>query len=208
MGHGVLGFAIVAAILVLTPGPDFAVVLPNALRSRRAGAATAVGTASGLAVHAVAAALGLSLLLKGSAEAFTAVKVAGALVLCVLGVRALRASRRRPESTEPKRVSAPPLPAMRAYRQGFFVNVLNPKAPVIYLSVMPQFLDPHLPANPQLALMSAILVALALIWYLVLTLLVQYAREPILRVRHWIDRVTGTVLILLGIRLAFERQPA
>jgi threonine/homoserine/homoserine lactone efflux protein len=206
MKHGLLGFAAVAALLVVTPGPDFAVVLPNALRSRRSGAATAFGTASGLALHALAAALGLSVILASSATAFTVVKVAGAAFLCFLGVRALYLSRRGHGHDLSEAPPEKPRSAYQCYRQGFLTNVLNPKAPVIYLSILPQFLVPGQDHGVQLALMSGTLVAIALTWYLLLTLLVQPLRQPIVRFRHWIDRVTGTILIVLGIRLAFERR--
>jgi threonine/homoserine/homoserine lactone efflux protein len=207
VGHGLLGFAVVAALLVLAPGPDFAVVLPSALRSRRAGVATASGTATGLAVHAVIAALGLSVLLQSSALAFTVVKLAGAVFLGVLGVRAVAASRRRaPGPGRPVAVDSPPS-VRKAYLRGLLVNILNPKAPIIYLSVMPQFLDAGQPVTTQLAIMSTTLVTLALTWYVLLSLLVQPFKKAILRVRHWIDRVSGTALIVLGVRLALAQRP-
>ncbi len=229
MGHGLLAFTVVALVLVVTPGPDFAVVLPHALESRRAGIATACGTASGLALHAAVAAVGLSAVVLASAEVFTAVKLVGAVFLAVLGVRALWGSRRaarlgRPPaaSTSPRTrtgerggdsdsggwdATTRPLTTRRAYGRGFGVNILNPKVPIIYLSVMPQFLDPRTATTPQLLLMAAVLVGLALGWYLLLTVLVQPVKHVVVRFRHWIDRVTGTVLIGLGIRLALEHRP-
>ena len=86
MGHGLLGFALVALVLVLTPGPDFAIVVPNALRSRRAGVATALGTATGLAIHALIAALGLSAIVLASDAAFSVVKYVGVAFLVLLGI--------------------------------------------------------------------------------------------------------------------------
>ncbi len=217
MGHGLLAFTVVALVLVVTPGPDFAVVLPHALESRRAGIATACGTASGLALHAAVAAVGLSAVVLASAEVFTAVKLVGAVFLAVLGVRALWGSRRtarlgRSPSTSLQAGTSEgavtrPLTTRRAYGRGFGVNILNPKVPIIYLSVMPQFLDPQAAATPQLLLMAAVLVGLALGWYLLLTMLVQPVKHVVVRFRHWIDRVTGTVLIGLGIRLALEHRP-
>ena len=102
----------------------------------------------------------------------------------------------------------PPLRAFTGYRQGFLVNVLNPKAPLIYLSVMPQFIDSGADAFQQLVAMSVLLVSIALVWYLLLTTLVGVLRLTIERFGHWIDRVTGAVLIALGLRLALEARPA
>lgn len=109
-----------------------------------------------------------------------------------------------PPSTTPSR----PLPLWHAYRQGLMVNVLNPRAPLIYLSIMPQFLQPHVSTAAQLLAMSAILVGIALTWYILLTFLVRVLRPVIQRFRAWIDRFTGAILIILGLRVALESQPA
>ncbi|MEO9199593.1 MAG: LysE family translocator, partial [Antricoccus sp.] len=167
MKSALFAFSLVALLLVVTPGPDFAVVVPNALRGRRTGIATAFGTASGLAVHAAIAAAGLSAIILASDLAFSIIKYLGAAFLILLGIRALWKSRRshdkrEPSTTKPTR----PLSVGGAYRQGLMVNVLNPKASLIYLSIMPQFLQPNVSTTHQLLAMSAILVALALTWYL------------------------------------------
>lgn len=208
MEAGLLGFSAVALVLVLVPGPDFAVVVPNALRGRWAGIATAFGTASGLAVHAGIAAAGLSAIVLASDLAFSAVKYLGAAFLVFLGLRSLWKSRgSHPEQEVPAVERSRALTRRGAYRQGLLVNVLNPKAPLIYLSIMPQFLQPNLSSTGQLAAMSAILVGLALTWYVVLTLLVSVMRPIIEQFRVWIDRVTGVILIVLGVRVALESGP-
>ena len=141
--------------------------------------------------------------------AFSIMKYAGAAFLAYLGVRALWKSRRANVVREP--VAGPmlaPLSSQKAYRQGLLVNVLNPKAPLIYLSVMPQFLRPEQPVALQLLAMSAILVGCALGWYVILTLLVTRLRPVIVRLGTLIDRVTGVVLIGLGLRVALETRPA
>lgn len=207
MVGSLLAFSAVALVLVITPGPDFATVVPNAVRGR--GVATSLGTASGLAVHAGIAVAGLSSVILASDIAFSIVKYAGAAFLVYLGVRALWKSRTTGvKSTPSVGATHGPLTSGRAYQQGFFVNVLNPKAPLIYLSIMPQFLVTELSATVQLLAMSAVLVSLALGWYLILTLLVTHLRSVIERFRVWIDRTTGVVLIALGVRVALETRPA
>lgn len=203
-----LTFSGLALLLVAAPGPDFAVVVPNALRGRRAGVATAFGTASGLAVHAGVAAAGLSAIVLASDVAFSIVKYLGAAFLVVLGIRALWRSRGSGDTTDPSTTEPlQPLPVWRAYRQGLMVNILNPKAPLIYLSVMPQFLQPDVSTTVQLLTMSAVLVGIALTWYISLTFLVTVLRPVIQRHRGWIDRCTGAVLITLGVRVALESRP-
>lgn len=85
-----LAFAGVAAVIVVLPGPDTALVLQNGLaHGRRAAVETALGVNAGLLVWAVAGALGIAALLRASAPAFTALKLAGAAYLVWLGLRAL-----------------------------------------------------------------------------------------------------------------------
>lgn len=92
-----LGFLAVATVVVVTPGPDMALVARNTLAGgRRTGLVTSLGTCSGLLVHSVAAALGLSAILLASARAFTLVKLAGAAYLVVLGARAILTAGRGP----------------------------------------------------------------------------------------------------------------
>lgn len=210
MSASLLAFSLVALILVITPGPDFATVVPNALRGR--GVSTSFGTASGLAVHAGIAVAGLSSIVLASDVAFSIVKYAGAAFLIYLGVKAIykssRSSSHKPVQPENPRPAGLPLTAGHAYRQGFLVNVLNPKAPLIYLSIMPQFMVTGVSTTTQLLLKSLVLVGLALTWYFVLTALVTTLRPLINRASRWIDRVTGAVLIALGIRVALEVRPA
>jgi len=202
-------FVAVAAVLVLTPGPDFAVVVRNALRGRRLGVATSAGTISGLLVHTVAAALGLSAVLAASALAFTLLKVAGAVYLCWLGVRALLSAGSHGASHQDLSQLATPLPARLAFRHGLLTNVLNPKAPLIFLSVLPQFIPRGVAVLPRTLLLSMILVGLAAVWYLSVAALVASVQPVLSRpaVRRRLDRVTGVVLISLGVRLALERRP-
>jgi threonine/homoserine/homoserine lactone efflux protein len=205
MGSSLLAFSLVAVILVLTPGPDFAVVVPNALRGR--GIATTLGTVSGLTIHAAIAAAGLSVVILASDLAFSIVKYLGAAFLLFLGLRTLWQSRgAKADGAQAASQGSDDLPRWRAFPQGLLVNVLNPKAPLIYLSVMPQFLDPNLPAHAQLVAMSGLLVAIAAVWYLTLTALINKLRPILRRFSTWIERATGAVLILLGVGTALQTR--
>lgn len=172
--------------------------------------ATSAGTVSGLLVHATAAALGLSAVLAASALAFTIVKLVGGAYLCWLGLRALLSSPSRSDREPPRARSTPKsLPAGLAYRHGLLTNVLNPKAPLIFLSVLPQFIPRGAAVLPRTLLYSGILVALAALWFFVLACLVARLQPVFSRaaVRRGLCRLTGVVLITLGIRLALERRP-
>ncbi|MHB1172639.1 MAG: LysE family translocator, partial [Lacisediminihabitans sp.] len=205
-----LGFVAIAVILVITPGPDFAVVLRSAFRGRRYGVMTSLGTAAGLTIHSLAAALGLSALLLASAELFTFVKIAGALFLTYLGVKALLGARKTKHTrTESTALPAGALPTpWIAFRQGLTINVLNPKAPLIFLSIMPSFITRGQPVLAQTLVMSATLVLIALVWYALLSLTVDRFKSIVDRSKRRIDQISGVVFIGLGIRHALEQHPA
>jgi threonine/homoserine/homoserine lactone efflux protein len=201
------GFFAVAAIVVVTPGPDMALVMRNTIAGgRSAGLVTSLGTCSGLLVHATAAALGLSAILLASSRAFTVVKLAGAAYLVGLGLVALLRSRAaEPEtpSSASRRISA-----WTAYRQGVLTNVLNPKVAVFFLSLLPQFVEPGEGSTVRLLLLASLFIALGLAWLTTYTLALD-ALGGVLsraRVRRAIERLTGAVLVALGVRLAFARR--
>jgi len=162
----------------------------------------AVGTATGLCVHATLAAVGLSAVVMRSAEAFMVVKLIGALYLIWLGITTFRSGRRVPEATTaPARL---PWAGHGGYLQGFLGNVLNPKAAAVYLTLVPQFLDPHGAVAGQVAVLAAAHAAVAVTWLTVWTFVVAAARHAISS--RWfkaaINRVSGMVLVALGVRTA------
>lgn len=142
----VLAFTVLAALMTMSPGADTLLVVRNALRGgRRDGLATALGICSGLYVHALLSALGVSMVLMHSATAFTALKFAGAAYLVWLGLQSLRSAGR--DLPQAANASAPleRVPARRSFREGFLTNLLNPKVIVFYLALLPQFIDADAP---------------------------------------------------------------
>ena len=138
-GH-LLGFALTAFVLIIVPGPSVLFVVGRALAfGRRPAVLTAVGNAVGVFGQVVVIALGLGTLLAHSIVVFDAVKLAGALYLVVLGVQAIRSSRRLASLAG----EAPGArPAGRTLREGFVVGITNPKATVLFAAIAPQFVDP------------------------------------------------------------------
>ncbi len=194
----------VLALLTISPGADMALVAKVTLdRGRRAALWASLGICSGTLVHATASALGLSLILATSAEAFTAVKLVGAAYLAYLGLRSLRASfRHEPAVTTVSRRTTTP------FLQGLLTNVLNPKVAVFYLTFLPQFIDPAGNVLAQSLAFALAHSAMGIAWlsayaYVLASLSAFFARRG---VRAWLERVTGAVLVGLGVRLAFERR--
>lgn len=203
-GYGT--FLLFAAVLVLVPGPDFAVVVRNTLAGGRArGAWSAFGVACAAAVQGSAAAAGLGALVLRVEPVFQAIRWAGIGYLAFLAVQALRSA---------VRGQYPPLdagPVTRAaawagWRQGFLSNITNPKVLVFYLAVLPQFLSPG--AGLGLLLGYALShAALGAVYLTGLVLLLTRARRLLARrrVRRALDATTGLALLGFGARLATDR---
>lgn len=207
------------AVLVITllPGPDFAIVVKTALLSgRRQALACALGINCGVAVHTIAAILGISAVIAGSAELFAVLKWAGAAYLFYLGLRSLLASLRHEshEDGTPIEAAAAALQNAKAetpaaaFRSGLFCNLLNPKVVLFVLTFCPQFMDAALPAGPQLALMGVTWAFLGLAWLAVLVVMMDRIRPIFGRpaFQRWLNRTMGVILILFGLRLAAARS--
>lgn len=195
----------VLVLLTISPGADMALVARVTIaRGRRAAFLTTLGICSGLLVHAAASALGLSVILATSAEAFTVVKLAGAVYLAYLGIRSVGDSFRHERPVVGARVAN----ARTSFAQGVLNNVLNPKVAVFYLTFLPQFIDPAGNVLAQSLLFAAAHAVMGIAWlsayaYVLARMSALFARQG---VRQWLERVTGAVLIALGVRLAFERR--
>ena len=197
-------FVAVATIIVVVPGPDMALVARNTLAGgRSAGLRTATGTLLGLAVHAGAALVGLSVVIAASATAFNVVKLVGASYLVWLGLNTLWASRNRVPLDQAPQPSLSRV-ANAHLLQGVLTNVLNPKLAVFFLSFLPQFVDGSMPATPQILLLASTFIAMGAIWLVMYVVAIDQLSGVLTRpaVKRWLDRVIGTTLVALGIRLA------
>lgn len=197
-------------LVTLVPGPDMALVMRQVFLGGTALAQrTILGNMSGIVVHATALAIGLSALLVASAEAYTAVKVAGGVYLIYLGLQTLRAARTAVVVEVDTGAASRPIPSMRtAYLQGFISTILNPKPALLFLTYLPQFVDATRPVLPQIAFLAAVHILVGLAWMTTYAHLVHRAHRTLTRpdIRRWIESVTGVVLVSLGLRVALERR--
>jgi threonine/homoserine/homoserine lactone efflux protein len=202
-----LGFVVLAAVVIVTPGPDTALTIRNALRSgRRGGMMTGAGVATGQAGWAVATSVGLATLLQLFRPAYIAIQLAGAAYLIYLGGHSLwmsrRASTTHHQSVQPTRRRF----ASNPYTQGLLSNLGNPKMAVFFLSLLPQFV----PSGPQtfLPLLSLGLTFAAMTWIWLTAYSIVVAKVGDLlrrqRVRRALDALTGAALVVLGIRVVTE----
>jgi threonine/homoserine/homoserine lactone efflux protein len=200
-----LPFLVGSVLVTVIPGADMALITRQVLvGGPRLAQKTIFGNLTGVLVHGIALAAGLSALLVASATAYTAVKLAGAAYLVYLGVQALLASRRPPAEAPPAAIAAP----RRAYMQGLISTVLNPKPALFFLTFVPQFVDRDGAVLPQTLTLAGIHVIVGLIWLSIYARLVDRARGVLTapRTKAWLERTTGAVLIALGLRVAVERR--
>src|SRR3954454_17227040 len=201
MAGTLVSFLGVAVLVSLVPGPATALVVRSAaVHGRREAFQTVLGNSTGILCWALASVLGISALVAASEAAFLALRVAGAIVLIWLCVRALLGNKGEP-GVEAR-------PARTAYGQGLLTSAANPKLAVFFIALFPQFVPDGAPVLPSALLMVATIVSFDLAWYSALAYLVARARRAFVE-GPWLARVqrlTGAVLVGLGVRLAFERR--
>jgi RhtB (resistance to homoserine/threonine) family protein len=208
VGAHLLVFIGVAALVIVIPGPDTAVVTKNVLvHGRRAAFGTSMGVSAGLSVWTLAAAIGVASVVRASAVAFTVLKLVGSLYLVWLGLQALRAAR-HPDSGARRTANKPAMGALGGFRQGFLSDLANPKIGIFFTSLLPQFVDPGHPVLLPFLALGGVFVLMTVLWLSAYCLVAARAAATLQRprVKAAMDRFTGVVLIALGLRLAIEHR--
>jgi threonine/homoserine/homoserine lactone efflux protein len=197
-------FALAALALLLTPGPAVLYIVARSLeQGRLAGLVSVCGITTGTLVHVMAAALGLSALLASSALAFAMVKYAGTAYLVYIGVRRILDRTPAPAA----HLDLPRRSVGRLYRDGFVVNLLNPKTALFFLAFLPQFVDPSRGAVAfQIAFLGLLFAVMGFTSDGLYAVAAGAAGRWIKRkasVLRWERYVTGGVFIGLGVSAAF-----
>jgi threonine/homoserine/homoserine lactone efflux protein len=152
-------FIAASFVLAITPGPGVIYIVTRSLaEGRRAGVASVLGVALGNFGNALAAAVGLGVLLAASTTAFLVVKYAGAAYLVYLGIRALL-----DQKTETASMKPPIMRSRQIFRDGFVVALLNPKTAIFFAAFLPQFMSPHASPMLQIVTLGTLFVAIAAI---------------------------------------------
>lgn len=199
------GFLLITGVHLLgaaSPGPDFVLVSQHTLKyGRRAGLWCSLGVALGLSVHIIYSILGLATVVANSVTLLWVIKLLGGCYLIYLGVQGLRAkSAKLAPLTARQKTQA--IAVKKSLSMGFACNVLNPKAPIYFIAVFTVVLSPDLPWY-QLAIYGVWMMILQWFWFAFVTSILSL---PILNKRfqaigHWIDRVFGAAMIVLGIKV-------
>jgi len=204
---GFLLFLAAASVIALSPGPGIFYVMARTLADGRAvGLASSLGTGIGGLAHVAAGAVGVSALMMASAEAFTCLKIAGAIYLVWLGIKTIR------DASAGVFVGARDANAWRALRDGIMVEAFNPKTAAFFLAFLPQFVDPALgPVWLQFLALGLVSVTLNTAVDVVVVLMAARARSLALARPPLLRRLrlgTGLAIAGLGLSLLFARRPA
>jgi threonine/homoserine/homoserine lactone efflux protein len=202
--RSLLEFLLIALVVTLTPGPATANVVRAAIRDgRRAALAATGGNSIAVLAWGALSAVGVSSLIVASQVAYLTLKITGALFLAYLGVRSVIHARRtaqgRPEASVRR--------ALDGWRGGLITGIANPKLAVFFIALFPQFLHRGDPVLPYSLAMAATVVGIDLIYFSFLTIVVERARVMVTpKVRAAMERISGTVMVGLGVRLALESK--
>jgi len=200
----------VFAVAAVAPGPDFAMVVrQSVVHGRRAGLLASLGIGTALLFHAGYTLAGLGLLVAHSLVAFTMLKWAGCAYLVYVGVRTWIAP--APAGTVPDGTGEgmPAVSDRRSFALGFLTNALNPKAVLFFLSLFGTVVSADTPLAVQ-GLYALSMAVLLICWFTVVTFFFtgRAVRDGLARFGRWFNRITGALLIGLGIRFALQRATA
>ena len=204
--HDLALFVLSGWLLNVTPGPDTLYIVGRSMtQGWRAGATAALGIGAGLCLHTLDAAAGVSALLMASATAFTIVKLLGAAYLVYIGLQLtlLRSGTGPLVPAGDQR----PVPLRRVFMQGLLTNAVNPKVALFFLAFLPQFVDAEAPNHfAALVFLGVVFNVNGTLWNFFTAWVASRAAGALERRRRlldWVNRVTGGLIMAVGVRLAF-----
>ena len=206
---GILTFISITLLIIIVPGPDFLIVMKNTIHSGKVnGAMSALGITSAHVIYSSLAVLGIIYILTSLYYIFLIIKILGACYLVYLGVQSIRTARQS-MNFNTTRIGIDDVSYFTSYRQGFISTILNPKALLYYVSVLPQFLSTGgIEVKSQVAILSIIVIIVILIWFLFCVFVFQYIKllfsQP--KIKAAFDYMVGIILIGLSIHLLLSKS--
>lgn len=198
---GLLTLTVVHFIATISPGPEFMLISKEALsHGRRAGLISLAGTLSGLSIHILYSAFGLATIISNSPDALLAIQLLGGSYLIYLSISGLRS---KPSSTGlDTAVKRRGMTDFQIFRAGFICDLLNPKAPIYYVSLFTFILSPDIPAV-HIAMYGLLIMAIHLMWFSIVVFLLSTpaVNKRFSKVSHWIDRILGGAMVAIGIKV-------
>ncbi|MFD2166798.1 LysE family translocator [Thalassotalea euphylliae] len=198
--QGLLLITTVHLLAAASPGPDFVLVSQQTLsRGKSAGLLVSFGIALGLAVHILYSSLGLAAVIASSESLLWGIKILGGLYLIYLGVSGLKA---KPQNASIHTEPAKEMSNWKTIVMGFFCNALNPKAPIYFVALFTMVLSPDMPVY-QLFVYGIWMMVLQFLWFSTVVFLLSSPKlnAKFERMGHWIDRVLGGAMVLMGLKV-------
>ncbi|OIP54240.1 MAG: homoserine lactone transporter [Fibrobacteres bacterium CG2_30_45_31] len=197
------GFIIAGLFLNIVPGVDTVYILTRSMtQGRRAGFYSVFGIITGALIHTTLAALGLSIILAKSIIAFNIIKTIGIAYLVYLGIKML-IEKNNLFDNNAQQIGKPDL--LKIYRQGLLTDLLNPKVALFFLSLLPQFINPHYTNGPiPFLILGLTFTTTGTIWCLFLAHSASYVTKTLRnneKIGKWMQKISGIVFIGLGISL-------
>lgn len=217
--HGFLLITSVHLLAAASPGPDFVLVSRETLtKGRRTGLICSLGITLGLSIHIIYSVLGLATIIAHSQPLLTAIKWLGGGYLIYLGWQGIGAKPKQPVELVDNQSANQTIDkhslttsqnesTIATLRRGFFCNVFNPKAPVYFVAIFTLVLSPDIPLW-QLAIYGVWMMVLQMAWFstVVMLLSIPAILRRFQRFEHWIDRILGSAMIVLGLNLIFRSR--
>lgn len=202
-----LTFMSIAAMMVIIPGADTMLLVRNTLSyGQKAGRYTILGMAAGLSFWTLIAILGLSVVIAKSVILFSTIKYLGAAYLIYLGIRSFFAKSAFSLKEIQAQADVPANSSSRhnkeSFMQALLSNVFNSKTVLVYITVMPQFIDLNGNVNQQLIVLASILSLLAVSWFLILVYVIDYAKKWMnnSKFQKVFQKSTGLILVSFGVK--------
>jgi RhtB (resistance to homoserine/threonine) family protein len=202
-----LTYISIAAMMVIIPGADTMLLVKNTLSyGPKAGRYTVLGMAMGLSFWTLIAILGLSVVIAKSVILFSTIKYLGAAYLIYLGIKSFFAKSIFSLEEIQEQANTPAKTTNRHHKESFMQallsNILNPKTVLVYITIMPQFINLNENVNQQLIVLALILTLLAVVWFLLLVYLIDYAKKWLKnsKFQKVFQKSTGLFLVGFGIK--------
>lgn len=199
-----LTVALIHLLAVMSPGPDFIMIMKNSLTgSRKAGVYCAIGLGLGILIHITYSLVGIGLIISKSIVLFSAIKYAGALYLIYIGYKALKT--KKAALSTAINTQRTELTKLQAIKMGFLTNALNPKASLFFFALFSQVINPKTPFIVQ-TFYGIEMSLMTFIWFAFVAIILSHniIRKKFTAIQHHVERFFGAVLILLGIKVALS----
>lgn len=206
--EGLAAFIIITLMIIIVLGPDFFVVMKNSITSGKGnGAMVALGITSAHVVYSLLAVFGIIFILANMYYVFVTIKILGAIYLIYLGIRSI-ISARQSMNFSTSQMKAQRITYLSSYRQGFFSTILNPKALLYYISILPQFLSTGEAVTSQIAILTAIVTTVILLWFIFCVYIFQYIKLLFTnrKIKAIFDYTVGAILIGLSLNLLLSKS--